>query len=144
MATPPSPDFGSLRGSANPIRVFVLNDNKVFVDALHRFLSDEPGIRVIGTAAGLPQALLAAEDSRPEVVVIDPEPHDRLIGQAIRELRATLPNAAIIVLTLHQEEPHREIAMAAGADAFIGKWAASQDLVNAIHDSVARRSRPGA
>ena len=144
MATPPPQDFGSLRGNANPIRVFVLNDNQVFVDALNRFLSDEPGIRVIGTAAGLPEALLAAEHTRPEVVVIDPEPHDRLVGHAIRQLRATLPDAAIIVLTLHQEEPHRDIAMAAGADAFIGKWAASQDLIDAIRASVQRRSRPGA
>jgi DNA-binding NarL/FixJ family response regulator len=143
MAPPTSQDPAIPRDSTNPIRVFVLNDSEVFVAAVGRFLNDEPDIRVVGTAAGLPEALVAAEDVRPEVVLIDPEPHDRLIGQAIRELRAKLPRAGIIVLTLHEDEPHRTIAMEAGADAFVGKWAASEDLVGAIRASVGHGSPSG-
>ncbi len=143
MALPPQPGPGSMRDSTNPIRVFVLNDNKIFVESLKHFLGDEPGIRIVGSAAGLPEALAAAEHARPEIVVIDPEPHDQMIGQAIRELRSALPGAGIIVLTLHHDEPTRTAAMAAGADAFIGKWSASEELIDAIRAGAERGSRPG-
>jgi two-component system response regulator DevR len=131
---------GRSLSSSNPIRVFVLNDNQIFVDAIGRFLGDEPDLRVVGTATGLPQALSMAEAARPDIVLIDPEPHDRVIGQAVRNLRATLPKVGIIVLTLHVDEQHREIALAAGADAFVGKWAASVDLLDAIR-AVAKLNR---
>jgi DNA-binding NarL/FixJ family response regulator len=143
MTPPDTSDPISLPDSSNPIQVFVLNDNLVFVEAVKHFLNDESDIHVMGTAAGLPEALAAAEAKRPDVVLIDPEPHDRLIGQAIRELRAALPGAGIIVLTLHEDEPFRELSMAAGADAFVGKWAASEDLIGAIRATVESKSRSG-
>jgi DNA-binding NarL/FixJ family response regulator len=47
------------------------------------------------------------------------------------------------VLTLHHDEPTRTAAMAAGADAFIGKWSASEELIDAIRAGAERGSRPG-
>ena len=139
-----SPPGGSnLRNVDNPIRVFVVNDSAIFVAALGRFLDDELDIVVVGTAAGLPEALAAAEHSQPEVVLIDPEPHDLLVGRAVRELRTTLPQACIIVLTVHVDDAHRSVAMEAGADEFVGKWGIPEDLLSAIRNNVARRSRFG-
>jgi two-component system, NarL family, response regulator DevR len=120
------------RSSADPIRVFVINDSQVFVDALGRFLDDEPDIQLVGAEVGLLEALPAVASARPELVLIDPEPHDRVIGKAVRELRARLPRVGIIVLTLHMDIKHRDVAIAAGADAFVDKYAASADLLAAI------------
>jgi len=120
------------RSSVDPIRVFVINDSQIFVDALGRFLDDEADIQLVGAEVGLEEALPAVERIMPELVLIDPEPHDRVVGKAVRELRARLPKVGIIVLTLHVDIKHREVAIAAGADEFIGKYAASTDLLDAI------------
>ena len=141
---PPMSDHNLSRDATGPIRIFVLNDSAVFVEAVQRFLSDEPDMHVVGVAAGLPEALTDAVQAQADVILIDPEPRDRLIGQAIRDLRAALPQVGIVVLTLHEEEADRSTAMEAGADAFVGKWAAADELVQTIRFIVGRDSRPAA
>ena len=125
-------NLSASRDGANPIRVFVINDSQVFVDALGRFLDDEPDIQLVGAEVGLMEALPLVQAVQPELVLIDPEPHDRVIGKAVRELRTRLPRVGIIVLTLHVDLKHREVAIAAGADDFVDKYAASADLLDSI------------
>jgi len=112
------------------IRVFILDNHQLFAHSLKEFLDDLPDIQVVGTAAGTALAVAAA--ARPQVVVVAPDPDDGTLGKAVGEVRSALPEAGIIVLTLHQAEARRLIEFEADASAFLDQYAASDDLVGAI------------
>jgi len=135
MTQPQSQAPGIPAETTHAISVFVLDNHHLFAQSLQDFLSDEPDIHVVGTAAAT--ALAVAVAAQPQVVVIAPDPYDGTMGAAIHELRSALPAAGIIVLTLHQEEARRQIEFEAGANAFLDLWAAGDDLVGAIRAVVA-------
>ena len=111
------------------------------------FLNGEPGIRVVGSAVSLASGLTAALLARPAVVIIDPgDEHVLDIALAVEEFRAALPNAGLIVMTVHDDEHNRRAALNAGADAFISQWESGDHLVGAIRDYANRptgRAMPG-
>ena len=118
--------------SQQPIRIFVLNDHATFMQALERYLEDEPDLEVVGKGHASPRTLEPVTRAQPEVVIVDPEIHDLEIGTIIRKLRDTTSARRIIVLTMNDEDQFRATALAAGADDFILKTNAPNELVPSI------------
>src|SRR5260221_8568960 len=118
--------------ASHPIRIFVLNDHEDYMRALERFLDKEADLQVIGTGHAAPLQLEPVLAARPDVVIIDPEIHDLEIGLMVRELSACAPGSRIIVLTMNDDARFKEAALAAGADDFIFKMDALDQLVPAI------------
>jgi two-component system secretion response regulator SsrB len=69
---------------------------------------------------------------RPEVAVVDLSlAQDSGLGW-LRELRRSCPELKVIVVSVHDEQSVRRAAMAAGADAFVLKWALATDLLPVV------------
>lgn len=69
---------------------------------------------------------------RPQVAVADLAlSRDTGVGW-LRTLRARCPDLKVIVLSVHDEESIRRVAMEAGADAFVVKRAIATDLLAAV------------
>jgi DNA-binding NarL/FixJ family response regulator len=124
--------------SQQPIRIFVLNDHASFLQALERYLEDECDLEVVGKGHASPRTLEPVTQAQPEVVIVDPEMHDLEVGAIIRRLRETTSARRIIVLTMNDDDQFRTAALAAGADDFILKTNAPDELVPSI-----RRVRMG-
>ena len=139
MALPHASISGERAQTASPIPVYVINESPIFVMALTDFLHETMEVLVIGSAVRLSDGLSAAQQARPEVVLLDPGPEANAIPQAIQAVRAALPSAGLMVLAAHEEEETRQAALAAGADAFISQWAPGDHLVGPIRDCVGRR-----
>ena len=120
---------------ANPLRIFVLNDHQAFLQALERFLDQEPDLMVIGKGNAAPHRLEPVIQARPDVVIVDPEIHDFEVGEIVRKLRSGLAGSRIIVLTMNDDEKFKHASLAAGADDFILKTNATDQLVPSIRQA---------
>jgi DNA-binding NarL/FixJ family response regulator len=117
---------------AGPIRVLLVDDHAMVRRGLRDFLRLFEDIEVVGEAGDGHEALEAADQLRPDVVVMDLN-LPRLDGvEATRELRATQPDIEVVALTGYVEEERVMAAIEAGAAGFLLKDAEPDDVAAAI------------
>ncbi len=87
----------------NPTRVFILGSQSLFAQGVQSLLSGEPGIEVVGSAAG-PGALAQAQALAPDVVIVEVKGtrQSRLVSQVLE----ALPGVKVIGLTLEDNRIH--------------------------------------
>ena len=114
------------------IRVLVVDDHAVVREGLRTFLSLQDGIDVVGEAGDGREAVAVAERERPDVVLMDLV-MPRLDGvQAMRELRARVPRARVIVLTSFLDDDRLLPAIRAGAAGYLLKNVEPSELARAV------------
>ncbi len=117
---------------AEPIRVLVVEDNFYTRHGTVTFLSEQPGIAVVGEAADGERALAMFDPAAVDVVVIDL----RMPGMTGSELASALveraPGVRILVLTHYQGDEDIARALAAGARGYLTKESSGEDLLAAI------------
>jgi DNA-binding NarL/FixJ family response regulator len=114
------------------IRVLLVDDNQTFVKALSEFLTRQPKLVLVGVALGAVEALALAKELEPHVVLVDLDIPDITGREFIPGLRAILPHAAIIALSLLEGDVIHRSALAAGVDDFVPKTTLTSDLLPAI------------
>jgi DNA-binding NarL/FixJ family response regulator len=87
---------------------------------------------IVGTALSGKEALIKAQELRPDVVVMDLAIPDFPGLDALPRLRRILPEAGIIALTLLDSERYRQATLAAGANDLVSKTRLVIDLLPAI------------
>lgn len=118
--------------SGRRVRVVLIDDHTVLRDGLKLLLSLEPDLEVAGEAAAGLEGIKVAEQTRPDVVVTDVGLPDVDGVEVTRQLRERLPEARVLVLTVHDEDNYVFALMQAGASGYLLKNAAGNDLVTAI------------
>ncbi len=114
------------------ITLLLVDDDPIVRRGLRMRLALEPDLRIVGEANDGEEALARAMDLRPDVVVMDAVmPHHDGIS-ATAELRAQLPEAQVVILSLHGDSETRECATRAGAVEFVMKGNGAQELLAAI------------
>lgn len=120
--------------------VVVVDDHRVVREGLRSLLEAEPGMAVVAEASSADEALAVARRHRPDVVVVD----NKMPGgdglALLPALRAELPAARLVMFSL--DGSIERAAIAAGADAFVAKDAAMQEIIDAIRPGAVRRE-PG-
>jgi DNA-binding NarL/FixJ family response regulator len=114
------------------IRVVLADDQPLVRAGLRMIIAETPGIEVAGEAATGAQAVQAARDIRPDVVVMD----IRMPGvdgiEATRMITAAGAPPSVIVLTTFDEDDYVYGALRAGAAGFLVKDMALDDILAAI------------
>jgi len=125
-----------------PLRILIVDDHALVREGLRRLLATFPDVTAVGTAADGREAIEAARRTRPDVILLDVAmPHlDGL--SAIAPLRETAPEAAILVLSMHDESAYEEAARDRGACGLLSKAASPEALHRAILDASAGRTLP--
>jgi two-component system, NarL family, response regulator LiaR len=122
---------------AEPIRVLVVDDHAVVREGLRAFLELQEGILVVAEAADGREAVETAVRLRPDVVLMDLV-MPRLDGvTAMRELRESLPEARVIVLTSFLDDDKLLPALRSGAAGYLLKNAKPEELVRAVRAAYA-------
>jgi DNA-binding NarL/FixJ family response regulator len=122
------------------IRVLIVDDQLSARKGLRALLQTWPDLDVIGEAEDSEAAFQQATDLQPDVVVMDVKipycafspTHNSDLGgiRATQHIKATLPDTAVLMLTMFGT--HREAAFAAGADGFLLKGGDPAKLVAEI------------
>ena len=113
------------------VRVLLVEDHTIVRQGLRRIL-EEKEIEVIGEAEDGRKGLEMARELKPDVVVMDLS-MPKLGGiEATRRIRKEVPGAKVIILTIHFDENYIFKTLDAGANAYLVKETASEDLLDAI------------
>ena len=122
------------------IRVLIADDHAVVRQGLRTFLDLQADIDVVGEAADGEEAVAAAQEHAPDVILLDlAMPVLDGIG-ALRRLRDTTPAARVIVLTSFGEDERLFTALRAGATGYLLKDVEPAELVRAIRTAHAGQS----
>ncbi|MEZ0335518.1 MAG: response regulator, partial [Gemmatimonadales bacterium] len=113
-------------------RVFVVDDHPIVRQGLALLIDQEPDLVVCGAAEEAESALAAIGASRPDVLVLDislPGPDGIDLLKTIRSTDPTLP---ILVLSMHDEATYAQRALRAGANGYIMKQEATENVLVAL------------
>lgn len=118
------------------IRVLIADDHPIARSGVAQILNEERGIRVVAQATDGAEAVEFFARFKPDVALVDLR-MPKLEGvQVVERIRASCPDAAIIILTTYDTDNDIEMALRAGAKAYLVKDVSPQDLiacVRAVH-----------
>jgi DNA-binding NarL/FixJ family response regulator len=117
---------------ADKITVLLVDDHALVRKGFRRMLEDDPGISVVGEASNGEEAVRLALELKPKVVVMDCALPGISGIDATRRIRAKIPDAAVLMLSMHSEDTLVRQALEAGARGYILKNALELDLASAI------------
>jgi len=110
--------------------LLLADDHPLFLDGVRRLL--ESKYDVVGTVADGKALITAAQQLRPDIIVVDismPEMNGLAAAQIIGK---TLPTAKFIVLSVHSEQAYVSEAFRVGVRGYVSKRAAAAELLTAI------------
>jgi DNA-binding NarL/FixJ family response regulator len=114
-----------------PTRVLLVDDHALLTDSLARVLSSEPDLEVVGVAGSVAEAKQLARE-RMDVVLMDYRLPDGTGAEATRAIKARWPSARVVMLTaVHDDETVLE-SIQAGADGYLTKDRAVEEVVAAV------------
>jgi DNA-binding NarL/FixJ family response regulator len=119
-------------------RVLLADDHRMLREALAQLL--EPSCQVVGAVADGRALLDSAAALQPDVVVVD-------IGMpllngldAARQLKQTMPQVKIVMLTVNEDPDLAAEAIRAGASSYLLKNSAAAELIQAIQEAMQGRT----
>jgi DNA-binding NarL/FixJ family response regulator len=119
-----------------PIRVLVVDDHAVVREGIRHILEGEPGFAVVAEAGNGVEAVRLAEAHRPDVVVLDVTMPGESGLRVAPRLRAAVPEARILFLSMHDNPEYVREGTRAGAHGYMLKDSAAAELraaVRAVH-----------
>lgn len=120
----------------NVISIVLADDHGIVRAGLKALLERQPDMKVLGEAADGPEALRAARELRPTVLITDLSmPGGGL--ETIKEITGLGLPTRILVLTVHAEERYLLPVLEAGGSGYVRKSSAHTDLLDAVR-TVAR------
>ena len=120
------------RNAKAVLRVLIVEDHAIVRQGLCLLLERKSELSVVGEAASLAEALELDVRPDPDVVLADLMLGDARGPEVISGLRSRFATSAILVLTMVDELSEVRAALGAGANGYILKDAAAEDLVAAI------------
>jgi len=122
------------------IKVLIVDDIPETRDHLSKLLSFEEGVDVAGMAGSGEEAVSAAMELRPDVIVMDIN-MPGMDGVAAAELiSARLPTCPIIMMSVHGEAEQLKRSLTAGAREFLVKPFSSDEFATSIRRVYERES----
>lgn len=114
------------------VRLLIVDDHRLVRAGLRLLLADQPGLTVIGEAAGGHEALAACDTDPPDLVLMDIAMPDGNGLDALAEIKACHPAVRVLILSMLASEEHVLQALRLGAAGYLLKDAAPAELVLAI------------
>jgi DNA-binding NarL/FixJ family response regulator len=124
--------------SSELVRVLLVDDNRAILSKVETVLS--PSCKVIGSATDGPSAVSAALELEPDVVVLDISMPGMNGFEVASRLRIAGSHAAVVFLTVHDEEELITAARESGGMGYVVKPRICSDLITAVREARAGRS----
>ncbi|MFZ0426975.1 MAG: PAS domain S-box protein, partial [Acidobacteriota bacterium] len=118
----------------SPIRVLLVDDHVVMRQGLSMLLGDESDLLVIGEASNGTEAIAAARELRPDVILMDFGMPQMNGVEATRIIHKEFPKIRIIGLSMYEEADRAAAMLEAGATAYLSKSGRSEVLLHAIRE----------
>jgi DNA-binding NarL/FixJ family response regulator len=116
------------------LRILLADDHVLIRRGARGVLQSQQGWRVVGEAGNGTEAVEKAKRLKPDVAIVDISMPELDGVQVARQIRKTVPNTKVLVLTMHESEQLVESALGAGAHGYILKSDLTASLVKAVKE----------
>ncbi len=114
------------------IKVLLADDKEIFREGLARLLDEQEQIEVVSQCSNGKQAIEKAEETRPDVVLIDNNISDCDSSKVIQQINESFPKIKVAMLTDSKGEDTLFSAIEAGATGYLLKEGKVVDLIKSI------------
>ncbi len=114
------------------VKILIADDHVLVRDGLKRLIESEAGFTVLGEAGNSDEALKFLHRRRCDLIILDISMPGKNGMELLKELRELYPQLKILILTMHPEERFAIRALKAGADGYLTKMSAPNELLHAI------------
>ena len=115
-----------------PRSVLIVDDHPIVRQGLSQLINAEDDLEVSGNAATVEEALQSLGESDPDVVIVDLSLAHSDGLELIKEIRKETRHLPVLVLSMHDENMYAERLLSAGANGYIMKQAAADQLLIAL------------
>ncbi|MET7396630.1 response regulator transcription factor [Dactylosporangium sp. NPDC005572] len=127
--------------SGSPVRVLLVDDHTLLLEAVSELLRMEDDIEIVGTAGDGGSAVAMAACVLPDIVLLDIEMPGETPQETLARIKEVSPASSVIALSMHDGAGLVREMLSAGARGYLHKSVSRQDLVAAIRSVHRDRSR---
>lgn len=114
------------------VQLLIADDHEIVRQGIRNILQTQPGWTVCAEADNGRDAVKLAEKHRPDVIVLDLTMPELNGMDATRQIRKLCPDTRILIFTMHETERLVQEVFQAGADGYVLKSDAGNDLIKAV------------
>jgi len=122
------------------IRTLIADDHTIVRAGIRQFLESAPDIEVVAEAEDGEQAKSLIQAERPDVAVLDIQMPKATGIEVTRWAKANAQGVGILILTAFNDDPYVMAVLQAGANGYVLKTAAPDDIIQAVRDVHAGKS----
>jgi DNA-binding NarL/FixJ family response regulator len=115
-----------------PVTVMLADDHAVVRDGLRALLEGGHDLQVIGVAGNGREAVAEAQRLRPDIVIMDIAMPELDGVEATRRIVEKCPDTRVLILSMYLSAEHIHRALQAGAQGYVLKESAGEEVVEAI------------
>ncbi len=112
----------------------LVDDHTIVRDGLREILQRSGDFEVVGEAGDGASAIRVAQESRPDVIIMDVMMPGKDGIDSCREITEMLPDTRVLMLTASAEEDAVIEAVAAGATGYLQKYSGKEKLLVTVRD----------
>jgi two-component system, NarL family, response regulator LiaR len=125
------------RAGPRKIRILLADDHPVIRKTVRSLLEQDSQFEIAGEALDGAKAIEEAQRLKPDVVILNVSMPVRNGIEAAREIKSSVPESAIVILSTHVDERLIDLAKEIGVRAFVSKQSAAKNLAKAIEAAIA-------
>lgn len=114
------------------LRILIADDHAVVRRGVRGLLRAQRGWRVVSEAANGREAVEKAKKLKPDLAILDISMPDLDGLQVTRQIREALPNAKVLILTMHESDQMVRRVLGAGAHGYVLKSDLAACLVKGV------------
>lgn len=117
------------------IRVLLIDDHTLFRQGIRTLLMAEPDFEIAGEGASAGDAVTAARELRPDIVLMDIGMPGMSSFEAVRQIRKERPETKVLFLSMYDDEDYLAECVEIGANGYVLKDSPAEQLVTAIREA---------
>lgn len=117
-------------------RVLLVDDHALLREGLAGIISGQPDMEVAGQANDGLEAVVMAQELRPDLVLMDVQMPAMDGIEATRQIREKLPDTTIVMLTVRDDDEKLLAALKAGAQGYLLKDIHSRDMLALVRGAL--------
>jgi DNA-binding NarL/FixJ family response regulator len=113
-------------------KIVLVDDHPLVREWLANLINEQSDLQVCGEAGNAPEALKLIGSVKPRIAIVDITLAGGSGIELIKNIKASYPDVATIVLSMHDESLYAERALRAGARGYIMKREATKKVLQAV------------
>jgi DNA-binding NarL/FixJ family response regulator len=115
-------------------RIVIVDDHPLFRKGLEQLISSEDGLAICGEAGDASTAMTVIRQKKPDLVIVDLSLPGANGIELIKNIRAEFHKVPVLTLSMHDESLYALRALRAGAQGYVMKQEALENVIIALRE----------